>query len=51
MAFYNQLKEVEEMMEFNGITFSDAMNLTPFDFMLLRRIFIQKMDERNKNNH
>lgn len=48
MAFTQQLKDIDEMMEYNNLSYSDIMEMLPFDFVLLRNMFIAKVKKRQQ---
>lgn len=44
------LKEIEEQLEYNDLDYSSIMDMTPFEFNLLRMMFIEKVNKRNNAN-
>lgn len=45
------LQEADELIEYNNLDYNAIMEMTPFEFNLLRAIFINKAQKKNKSNN
>ncbi len=45
------LQEADELIEYNNLDYNAIMEMTPFEFNLLRAIFINKAQKKNKANN
>lgn len=44
------LREVDDLVERNNMSYEALMDMTPFEFKLLKMIFIEKIKRRSESN-